>query len=1721
MTTVNQLPPPPLKLAVGAAHSFVIGGKSEKIYAFGKNQNNMFQDDKQLFNRITELQNLKFGINTKVKEILQAKQEDSSSSSGVLPNRCKIYQIASSGNHALALVKNSPEAYGGYVIGWGFGIRGRLAQPDPALGGEGAEIEDPWNAPYPLHVSIPRLVLRITAGADFSFALTINNEVYAWGCNSDGQLGFGHQDDVKTARKIPEFGLDNPAIDFAAGARHGMILSAERMLYVAGATANGRLGTGSRVMQAQTNVTSWSLCATLNTVCSQIACGEAHSAGIDAERGTLYTWGAASFGRLGHGDCLDGPLPSVVRAFDESAKQVALGAFHTVVLTTKGRLWAWGTGSPLGYMNDGDNAIVAIPRRINFEFLGPVLQIAAGPFHTVALCSNGRVACWGNGSHGRVGQGQSTKNVPKPKFLSEFDQSAISSDENFFSDALRANEFFDNGEKKLRAIAGGKSGPSGADDEDDGPKDKKSAYKVKTVQCGAMHSGALTEGGALYVWGAGESGQTGQRGSTADLWLPKRLEFSSPVTKIAFGYEHCLCITSNMELYAWGRGGQGQLGINQAKSTDNPVLVHLPTGVLAKECSAGETHSGAVSLDGQAFTWGDAQNGCLGLGKGVISGQQPGPRKLEENGFNKIRASKITCGLQHTGIVSEDGQLFMFGAGWFGRLGLNTMNNVYAPTLVPLPRKVSQLALAAYHTLVVDEKNDLYVWGRDRCVCEPMDCTMPKKFTQLGESVKIKTVACREAHSLAVTQEGEVYVWGENNSHQLGLPKSMMRLQIQMPEQLNSLPGTVVQLATGPSHSLGIMSNGEVYAWGDQSCGRLGLSAIQEPRFVDVPTKVEPVWSSIEAMTAGSQGRKSQGEEEDDSPAAEDDDKDNAADEAGKEGEGDAKDQGPSEKDQLFNAMREGAGIKEMSTIQSLIKQEPPSAKEIALGQTEASLKKDYEIFLKDILVNVAGFERRKMEKFTDVDGSFKTTTKFLSNVKPPDTSNKSTGKKKTNPNMKKITALLPRFEELVWSLQQQPAYLAELSMHIGDLEKEKIFYRFVGALYKELDDERTKHLFMATLKVMIKHEVEECKEPSQVFQPDRSRVFHLFSQWALQPYFREEVVHSIMDLSRKSGLMCTLDRGVKELSHHFYLTKDEFMQANANTGGEKDAQELTVEFNANLERFREYVQGEFLNWLSNLDLPMDIQKIMFHALQTIKARRFTVTQDDITIGLDLQLCEPLARLFVLGILLPQFENFAFYSGKIQGLGNPAQLAVAADGSIKNNVKKISIFLKKLVMKTFVEATEKQLSIISRQVKPALLQFCKEQSTKLTDDTDTQVTIDVFTSHYDCQEHLVQLRTSDLLNVTSLLLEHESKIGLTEEDYLVMELIPPFADVVTEEVIKSITAKPDTDVIYNFKMNARFLLTSPSMVFCKTSKAPVPRRLSAETSSGGEEDSIEVVKAYSMPEDPNDPRAVLQDLWNALPALESTNFKDMKLEFEMLKKQYANMTPPDYVLTKKIDTGIGKLDELILADTQTVDVFAYIVEQLLMRDRHRIYLENVDSGRREIREARATYYEKSERVLVELALMKKFCTDPKLPKVLTDTAYEVAGARWNMNTVAQKIATLRTVEPDDIPEGASFNPQKTLTLGQLYTQKVVKSITHPDLDPLPEKRKKKELQFTFSFNSIAELEIVVILNAPKTTAMITKLKVPVTVLTDLNKKASAAEGGGGGKESGEGESATL
>lgn len=82
------------------------------------------------------------------------------------------------------------------------------------------------------------------------------------------------------------------------------------------------------------------------------------------------------------------------------------------------------------------------------------------------------------------------------------------------------------------------------------------------ICCGDQHSGCIVEGGAVYVWGVGLNGRLGI-GMDTNKDIPTMVsEFNQdPCNRLFFGMNTSFAITKSSELYVWGSGQYGKVGM--------------------------------------------------------------------------------------------------------------------------------------------------------------------------------------------------------------------------------------------------------------------------------------------------------------------------------------------------------------------------------------------------------------------------------------------------------------------------------------------------------------------------------------------------------------------------------------------------------------------------------------------------------------------------------------------------------------------------------------------------------------------------------------------------------------------------------------------------------------------------------------------------------------------------------------------------------------------------------------------------------------------------------------------------------------------------------------------------------------------------------------------------------------------------------------------------------
>merc|ERR1712196_419071 len=125
---------------------------------------------------------------------------------------------------------------------------------------------------------------------------------------------------------------------------------------------------------------------------------------------------------------------------------------------------------------------------------------------------------------------------------------------------------------------------------------------------------ALQDDGGMWAWGFGEDGRLGlgtTKSHPKPVMLPPIVNLASKVVQIHCGGSHSIALTDAGQLYTWGRGKEGQLGLGDMKNRRRPTHVKYfeASGKPVVHVSGGNINSGALTNNGRIFTWGCTRHG--------------------------------------------------------------------------------------------------------------------------------------------------------------------------------------------------------------------------------------------------------------------------------------------------------------------------------------------------------------------------------------------------------------------------------------------------------------------------------------------------------------------------------------------------------------------------------------------------------------------------------------------------------------------------------------------------------------------------------------------------------------------------------------------------------------------------------------------------------------------------------------------------------------------------------------------------------------------------------------------------------------------------------------------------------------------------------------------------------------------------------------------------------
>jgi len=261
----------------------------------------------------------------------------------------------------------------------------------------------------PVQVSGLTGVTAIAAGGAHSLALKSDGTVWTWGLNYWGQLGNGGTTDCHTPVKVSDQTGLTGVTAIAAGSGHSVALKSDGTVWAWGENGSGQLGNGGTA-NSSTPVKVPGLTGVI-----AISAGNRHSLALKSN-GEVWAWGCNDYGELGNGGTTSSSTP--VKVSDQTGltgvTAIAAGTENSIALKNDGTVWAWGE-----YYSGQDDGATILVAPMKVSVLTDVTAISAGGSHPTALKSDGTVWAWGWNGFGLLGDGSNEEVRSAPVKVSD------------------------------------------------------------------------------------------------------------------------------------------------------------------------------------------------------------------------------------------------------------------------------------------------------------------------------------------------------------------------------------------------------------------------------------------------------------------------------------------------------------------------------------------------------------------------------------------------------------------------------------------------------------------------------------------------------------------------------------------------------------------------------------------------------------------------------------------------------------------------------------------------------------------------------------------------------------------------------------------------------------------------------------------------------------------------------------------------------------------------------------------------------------------------------------------------------------------------------------------------------------------------------------------------------------------------------------------------------
>ncbi|MCI5893158.1 MAG: hypothetical protein MRZ66_07145 [Clostridiales bacterium] len=670
---------------------------------------------------------------------------------------------------------------------------------------------------------------------EWASACAYNNKVY-FVCESPTESGHSafavtHFAEVAASHKRA-----------ASGARHMVYIDNDNKVRTIGDNSYGQLGNGTNTSSTEFTETAMQWNTDITNFPRKVAAGNATTYLLTTNN-ELYAWGDNSCGQFGNGTKISSNVP--VKIMDDVV-DVEAGAKHAIIQKSNGNIYTFGdnTYGQLG-VGDTDEYIGAV-------YIGDMAsRIEAGDYQSYYITKYGQTlyGC-GKNNNGQLGIGDTTN---RSEFVLVLDDVASVSCGKDHSIALKSNG-------DVCVWGNNTFGQLGVE------LNEGAAYTVNPVMLPVVNasnvyaganSSAYTVGGVLYQCGegmpnpnsfsqitnissetfgdmdgcialgnyciavdsAGKPWQWGMMTETDDIfgksytYIPQKVNYGFDIELIDSYRTQTLAVDSGGSLLAWGTGYFAD-GTDKEATHTYPKIISGVENIV--QVSRGKNHNLVLDQDGDVWGWGSNSNAPMG----ALGGKVKTVTKL--SGISDVK--QLSAGTEFSIFLKNDGTLWGVGKNNTGQLGQGNTTNSSAP--VQITDKDDFISVDTGEDFVAALASDgLYVWGGNsygQLGTGGIDAELtPYKLNiSLQDGEEISCIKTGPDYCLMLTSSGNVYSWGRNTMGQLGLGNKTNQT---LPTKIASLQN-IKYISTGYNQSFAVKEDGKVYGFGGGNNGQLGIA---------------------------------------------------------------------------------------------------------------------------------------------------------------------------------------------------------------------------------------------------------------------------------------------------------------------------------------------------------------------------------------------------------------------------------------------------------------------------------------------------------------------------------------------------------------------------------------------------------------------------------------------------------------------------------------------------------------------------------------------------------------------------------------------------------------------------------------------------------------------------------------------------------------------------------